>query len=293
MHNRDILDISKTGKKGKEAYRELGEFGFIPSYFSDIPFYLIPMQHFNKTFILLPFRYSSTEETLNGETFVTTTHNMRNATLVSTINATTHLLQRATNTNTNYKTEYVFSEYDFGDRNKLIDSIFNFDDTKYSQFTRRYGGREGTTNTELNEEIAAYPIVGMHQDTTTINQAEGWVLLNFWSFNCGPCIENLKKIGMEKKEAGERVLEKEGISIYAINHRSDNLEKIKEMGEKTNTSDIMYSAKFINGVISIPYLGYYYLVSPEKTIVWHSDSLGDYSELLKAKANYEKQHKNK
>ena len=65
------------------------------------------------------------------------------------------------------------------------------------------------------------------------------------------------------------------------------------MGEKTNTSDIMYSAKYINGVISIPYLGYYYLVSPEKTIVWHSDSLGDYSELLKAKANYEKQHKNK
>lgn len=145
-------------------------------------------------------------------------------------------------------------------------------------------------NTVLNDETATFPIIGINQDTITISQTEGWILLNFWDFHCAPCIENLNRYGIEEKEAGKRLSENEGITIYAFNHRSDNFEKIKAIGEKTNTLDIMYSAKNMDTVISIPYLGYYYLIAPDKYIVWHSEFVGDYSELLKAKAEYEKQH---
>ena len=46
----------------------------------------------------------------------------------------------------------------------------------------------------------------------------------------------------------------------------------------------------MGGVISIPSLGYYYLISPDRQIVYETSDLGDYSELLEAKANYEMQH---
>ena len=54
----------------------------------------------------------------------------------------------------------------------------------------------------------------------------------------------------------------------------------------------MYSGKGIGGVIELPYLGYFYLISPDKEVVYDSSNLGDYSELLKAKSDYEKQHQN-
>lgn len=290
MDNRELVDIAKTSKEGGIAYRDLGEFQFLPDYFFDIPYYIIPMQHFNKLFINLPPNPSSTEETLNGETFLKTYHQGKEKTITSVINAATHLLYRATETDGDYRIEYVFSEYNFGNRSSLIDSIFNFGDAKYKQFSRRYGFRQKSMNTVLNDETATFPIIGINQDTITISQTEGWILLNFWDFHCAPCIENLNRYGIEEKEAGKRLSENEGITIYAFNHRSDNFEKIKAIGEKTNTLDIMYSAKNMDTVISIPYLGYYYLIAPDKYIVWHSEFVGDYSELLKAKAEYEKQH---
>ena len=52
----------------------------------------------------------------------------------------------------------------------------------------------------------------------------------------------------------------------------------------------MYSGKGLSGVIELRYFGYYYLISPDKQIVFETYHLGDYSELLEAKANYEKQN---
>lgn len=126
-------------------------------------------------------------------------------------------------------------------------------------------------------------------DTTTLAENKGWVLLNVWTINCGPCIENLQNYGHEKDSLGYRVLEHEGIKIMAVNQSSDNMELIRSIGEKTGTADLMYSGKGLSGVIELRYFGYYYLILPDKQIAYESDHLGDYSELLEAKANYEKQ----
>lgn len=91
---------------------------------------------------------------------------------------------------------------------------------------------------------------------------------------------------------GYRILEKEGVKIIAVNYSSDNTDLITDIGVNTKTSDILYSAKGMNAIISIPTLGYYYLISPNKEIVYETNNLGDYSELLKAKAKYIKENSN-
>ena len=97
-------------------------------------------------------------------------------------------------------------------------------------------------------------------------------------------------MGQEKESTGNYYLETKGVKVFAINHRSDNVELIRSIAERTNTTSIIYFAKGMGGVISIPSLGYYYLISPDRQIVYETSDLGDYSELLEAKANYEMQH---
>ena len=135
-----------------------------------------------------------------------------------------------------------------------------------------------------------YPLVGLNNDTITIASLDGWILLSLWSFNCPSCIRNMQKYGREKDSLGYRVVEKQGISILSTNYVSGNMNLIGEMASKTNTTDITYCAQGLMRTHTIPYLGYYYLISPDKQIVYETSNLGDYSELLEAKANYEKQH---
>ena len=99
-------------------------------------------------------------------------------------------------------------------------------------------------------------------------------------------------MGHEKDSLGNYYLESQGVKVLAINHSSNNEDLIRSIAEKTNTREIVYYANGMGGVINIPMLGYYYLISPDKQIVFETYNLGDYSELLQAKANYEKQHKN-
>ncbi len=184
----------------------------------------------------------------------------------------------------------------YDDRQQYIDSIFNLSSPKYAKFSHhdeKNPEDPWTDNHEINDEVLQFLLVNLDGDTTTLAENEGWVLLNVWSINCAPCIENLQNYGHEKDSLGYCVLEREGIKIMAINQSSDNMELILQIGEKTGTSDFMYSGKGLSGVIELPALGYYYLISPDKQIVYETSDLGDYSELLEAKANYEKQHKNK
>ncbi len=97
-------------------------------------------------------------------------------------------------------------------------------------------------------------------------------------------------MGIEKDSLPARILEKEGIRILAIEHRSDNLEIIGKVADKTGSGDIIYSAKGIGTAISIPYLGYYYLLSPSKEIVLETGDC-DYDKILKAKREYERNNK--
>ncbi|MCQ2309889.1 MAG: hypothetical protein MJZ78_07935 [Bacteroidales bacterium] len=205
------------------------------------------------------------------------------------------IVQNITENDFTRKYSYYVSNISFDDRSQYLDSIFNFENPKYKSYSRHtesfipYSMR-GTRADTVNLELLKFPIVSLNGDTTTFNEEEGFILLNFWGFGCPPCMKNLQRYKKQTDSLGYRILEKEGIKIMAINYWSNNMELIAETAEKYDIQDIVYSAKGMGEFIKIPYIGYFYLLSPTKEIIFETGDLGDYSELLKAKADYEASH---
>ncbi len=198
------------------------------------------------------------------------------------------------------KQEYHLS-YSFEDPQLLIDSIFDFHQQKYENYSKHndnflpYSWTYTKTEipSKLSSPVLNFPIVSLIGDTTTIGQEEGWLLLDFWWFSCRSCIEWVATTSKEKTEHGQRILESNGIKIMSINAISDNKEKLSETAQKYNAADIIYHAKGMGELINIYYMPQYYLVSPDKKIVLKTNDLGDYSEVLKVKQKWESKHKRK
>ena len=182
----------------------------------------------------------------------------------------------------------------FLNRQWYLDSILDFNNNpRYIEYIRHNSKNPPLSNSYSNNktitnDLLNYPLVDLEGSKTVIAEIEGWILLNFWSANCSPCVAHLKELGHEKDSLGHYWLENKGVKIMAINHLSNNAELIASITEKTGTSDITYMANGMGGVINIPSLGYYYLISPDKQIVYETYNLGDYSELLRAISNFEK-----
>ena len=184
-----------------------------------------------------------------------------------------------------FRNYYKIDNYNFDSKQHIFDSVFDLTDVRYNDYSRYdektfYQYRPYSQNKTTNDDLLDYPLVNLQGDTTSIREQEGWILLQFWTTGCGPCINHLKEYAHEIDSLGYRIIEKEGIKILAIEHKSDNLELIAKRAELTNSKDIMYSGKGIGATINLPALGYYYLVSPNKEIVYETGNLGDYSEII-------------
>ena len=302
----DVIDrgenkIITYKKKFGGQYMSRGIMNHLSYYNANMWYYMMP---FRNRFVL-PSKYSLKEHkdlgNANDGIGVYIGHNGTEETY-SYINNKTNVLDsiriKFMDDDGNVRSQRIIriSNLRFDDRQHYVDSVFDPTDPKYASFSHhdeKHPDHPWTDNHEINDEVLQFPLVKLDGDTVTLAENEGWVLLNVWTINCGPCIENLQNYGHEKDSLGYRVLEQEGIKIMAVNQSSDNMELIRQIGEKTGTDDLMYSGKGLSGVIELRYLGYYYLISPDKQITYESDHLGDYSELLEAKAKYEKQNKNK
>ena len=196
----------------------------------------------------------------------------------------------------NRKEYIIIRNIDFSSKQQYIDSVFELNDPRYDNYSRHDSknpplSNAYSSNKSMTDDLLNYPFTKLDGAMTSIAENEGWLLLNFWSINCQPCVAHLQEMGQEKDSLGKYYLESQGVKILAINHSSNNVDLIRSIAEKTNTREIVYIANGMGGVINIPMLGYYYLISPDKQIVFETYNLGDYSELLEAKANYEKQQK--
>ncbi len=192
----------------------------------------------------------------------------------------------------------VLRDICFEDKSDFFDSVFDFNADRFRNFKvyDEYMWSDSNcvkSSNTVTDELLNFPMVNLKNDTVFLKDMDGYVLLNLWAFSCPSCIDNLYRYKKQIDSLNYRILEKEGIKILAVNYISDNIDKIYEIAKKTSTYDIMYSAKGMGRFISTPYIGYYYLLSPEKEIVYKTYDLADYSELLEAKANYEKRHQNK
>ncbi len=205
------------------------------------------------------------------------------------------VMEELLDTTENANISCVVKNINFEDKEDFFDSIFDFEADRYSRFSfeNEYSmfGSNSSVDT-ATDALLKFPIVSLDNDTTCLYDKDGFVLLNFWGIGCPPCMKNLQRYKQQTDSLGYRILEKEGVTIMAINYLSNNMERLGELADETNTRDIMYSAKGMKSVIELRYIGYYYLLSPDKKLIYETSNLGDYSELLEAKENWEKQHPN-
>lgn len=171
--------------------------------------------------------------------------------------------------------------------NKAIDYSITFDpnNKKYKYYSKHDENNPpysmiNSRNTELSASLLSYPLISLSGDTTTMNDHEGWILINFWTFGCTPCYEHMEKMRHEKDSLGTTVLQQNRITVLCINPYSNNYEALQKIANKYNLNDCIYSAKGINTQINIPYFPSYYLISPDKKSIIKYTWLDDYSNLL-------------
>ena len=197
------------------------------------------------------------------------------------------------------KETYSIKDISYEDKSAFFDSVFDFGSPRYGRFSvsdEHDWLRPGVAAGHVEDGLFGFPMVNLHGDTCFLREIEGWKLLHLWCFRCGSCIRQLEKWGEEKDSLGYRLLQDKGLKILSVNYKSDNFDELKLIAEKTNSDDILYSSKGMDQFIHLPSLGYNYLLSPNNEIVFQSPFIvgeSDYSALLQAKANYEKQHKPK
>lgn len=140
------------------------------------------------------------------------------------------------------------------------------------------------------ENLAGFldaPLIRSSLDTTTLRLAEGWVLVQLWTFGCAPCARFALTMEQERRTLGYRKLEHEGISVMCLNNHSSVTESFKSHVNQFNISDIGYSAKSILGTLNYDAYPYYILLSPDKKIVFRGTDLGEeYRNVLDAKKRY-------
>lgn len=214
------------------------------------------------------------------------------------INNSTKLIDSITvnGIESNTKIKIEIKNVDFSDKSDIINNVFNIDNPIYSKFSKHTESfppysRLGSLNEKMNESLLNYPLINSATgDSTSLAKCDGWLLLNFWFVGCTGCVEEFSAIQQEKDSLGYRLLEDKGIKILAVNVFSDNHELILEVSKRFQFTDIAYSGKGICQTLAAVNKGYpsNYLISPDKQIVWRENHLGDYSELLKAKEDYEK-----
>lgn len=191
--------------------------------------------------------------------------------------------------------------FSFENRQNFIDSIFNINNPAYNNFSFC---NENTPplfvktisdiadTSRLDSIFLNQPLVNIHNDTLFFRNApDQWKLLCFCINGCKPCYKQLYIFNKEQDSLGYRILEHLGIKLYCINPTTNHLDLLKKITDRFNVEDIAYCSKGITRTSGFGSAPEYVLVSPNNEIVYKSQHLsGDYSELLKAKAEYEKQH---
>lgn len=307
-HEDNNIDMYKNRRLFWGDYHSYGIMGFIPQHFLYLNYYLVPLQNEIKGG-LMTYTASIIKDkefvAINGKNYLKFTgrssnyyfytENHKRQSVYSNIqwfiDADTGTLDSVFSFQEpieyeNRKTMIKISGFDYSDKQQYVDSVINLNSKDYKNYSHKYRNiveeKKGCSNVQ-NCQI--YDIYGQ---TSTISSKDGWLLVYFWTSNCAPCLKHLQAMGHEKDSLGYCILNQHDINILAVNYRSDNLDLLNKIAERSKARDIIYFSKDIEKFTSFPTLGYVYLISPDKKIVYESSIIeDDYSNIIKAKMNYE------
>ena len=266
-------------------YDALGKYGFIPRYFRDIPYYIYPIS-FAESMNLTQVFTDVEEQEIDGELYNIYKFDNDERSACFYVNATTNIMDSAYCEVFEYhsKVYYAFYDFSFENRQSYIDSIFNFDNKEYEKYSKYdivNSEPYYSFDTIVTDKLLDFPLVDLNNDTTTLREQEGWVLLNFCTITSDYSMRQLDRYAKEKDSLGYRILEKEGIKIMVIEHKSNNMEYIEKYAKRHHSEDITYSAKGIFNAIDVNWWECYYLISPDKKVFFRTSKLEDYEEILK------------
>lgn len=265
-------------------YDALGKYGFIPRFFIDIPYYIYPIS-FAESMNMTQIFNEIEEREIDGELYNVYKFDNNERRVRFYVNAATNIMDSAYTEIYQYssKVYYTFYDFSFENRQSYIDSIFNFDNKEYEKYSKYdivNSEPYYSFDTIVTDKLLDFPLVDLNNDTTTLREQEGWVLLNFCTITSDYSMRQLDRYAKEKDSLGYRILEKEGIKIMAIEHKSNNMEYIEKYAKRHHSEDITYSAKGIFNAIDVNWWECYYLISPDKKAVYRTEKLGDYSEII-------------
>jgi hypothetical protein len=265
-------------------YDALGKQGFIPRFFIDIPYYIYPIS-FAESMNMTQIFNEIEEREIDGELYNVYKFDNNERRVRFYVNAATNIMDSAYTEIYQYssKVYYTFYDFSFENRQSYIDSIFNFDNKEYEKYSKYdivNSEPYYSFDTIVTDKLLDFPLVDLNNDTTTLREQEGWVLLNFCTITSDYSMRQLDRYAKEKDSLGYRILEKEGIKIMAIEHKSNNMEYIEKYAKRHHSEDITYSAKGIFNAIDVNWWECYYLISPDKKAVYRAEKVGDYSEII-------------
>lgn len=263
-------------------YDALGKYGFIPRYFYHIPYYFYPIDFAHSMSITQLFN-GFDERMIDGEPYNVYKFDDKEHRIKLYVNAATNIMDSAYSEMYQYSSKVYYSFYDFSFENRqaYIDSIFNFNNKEYEKYSRYDVANPEpyySLDTIVTDKLLDFPIVDLNNDTTTLREQNSWVLLYFWRCEDSN-IEQLEKYVQEKDSLGYRILENEDVRIMAIEPSSNNMEYIERVADKYDCEDIIYSAKEIYNAIDVLYHKYY-LISPDKKVVYKNWNIEDYEEII-------------
>ena len=282
-----LIEYENTIFDFDRHYEALGKYGFVPRYFRDIPYYIYPIS-FAESMNLTQVFTDVEKREIDGELYNVYKFDNDERSVCFYVNATTNIMDSAYCEVFEYhsKDHYTFYDFNYDNRQTYIDSIFNFENKEYEKYSRYNMATPSpywSIDTIVTDKLLDFPLVDLMNDTTSLREHEGWILLNFWTFNYESCMKQLERYAQEKDSLGYRIIEKEGVKIMAINYLSNNMKYIEKVAKRFDCDDIIYSGKEIYSVI-YPSC-YYYLISPDKKVVLTTNKLEDYEEILRLISN--------
>lgn len=174
----------------------------------------------------------------------------------------------------------------FEDNRNIIDSIFNFDQEKYKNYSR-YNNTDSlplswtyhnVKSEELNDTVLDYPIVSLADgNTTTLRSHNGWTMLYFWTLGCGPCFEEMNSLSNNTEKIGLEYMEKHNIKLMMINPIAGNTETLLPVVGRFNINHILYHSKGFGNIFGTYKYPTIVLISPDKKTFYRLKTIDEVS----------------
>lgn len=162
-----------------------------------------------------------------------------------------------------------------------IDSVINFENPSYHTFTRHNNTNNpplswlwrNTENNQLTDEVVNFPIISMNGDTTSFEQLQGWLLVDFWYTGCKPCYIQMRQLHDDPTIL--KSLQEKGIQFMMINPLAANSTSLLPIVEKYDLVPYTYHAKGLSNIFGIKSMPRLILISPDRKKYSELESLDE------------------